>query len=112
MFKELLVVGLGAAFIATLVGCDAATLSKMTPDAARVLVASQGLQGGDLVMDQVGSQDRLRDGTGVNCSNPGIPGSCDGSGPNGSGGYGNRNGGGYGAGRGGADRVRDGSCGG
>ena len=112
MFKKLLIVGIGALSVTTLVGCDEETLSKMAPDAAKMLAASQGFQGGDLLMDQFQTQDRLRDGTGANCTNPGDPGSCDGSGPYGAGGNGDNNGSGNGTGTGGGDRIRDGSCGG
>lgn len=108
MFKKLLVVALGVVSVATLVGCDEETLSKVAPDAAKMLAASQGFQAGDLLMDQFQTQDRLRDGTGANCPNPGDPESCDGSGPYGPGGD---NGDGYGPGTGGGDRLRDGSCG-
>lgn len=111
MFKRLLIVGFGVASVATLVGCDEETLSKMAPGAAKMLAASQEFQGSDLLMDELQTQGRSRDGTGANCTNPGDPDSCDGSGPHGSGGYGD-NGRGNGAGTGGGDRLRDGSCGG
>ncbi len=111
MFKRLLVVGFGVVSVTTLVGCDEETLAKVAPDAAKLFTASQGFQAGDLLMDQFQTQDRLRDGTGLNCTNPGDPGTCDGSGPNGTGGYGD-NGGGSGTGAGGGDRLRNGSCGG
>ncbi|MGB2986883.1 MAG: hypothetical protein WBE26_13510 [Phycisphaerae bacterium] len=111
MFKRLLIVGFGALSVTSLVGCDEETLAKVAPDAAKMFTASQGVQAGDLLMDQFQTQDRLRDGTGLNCTNPGDPGTCDGSGPYGTGGYGD-NGGGQGTGSGGGDRLRDGSCGG
>ena len=112
MFKKLLVVGFGMVSVATLVGCDEETLSKVAPDAAKMLAASQGFQAGDLLMDQFQTQDRLRDGTGANCTSPGDPGDCDGSGPHGAAGPGDDNGNGnYGPGTGGGDRLRDGSCG-
>jgi len=112
MFKKLLVVGLGVVSVAALAGCDEEMLSKVAPDAAKMLAASQGFQSGDLLMDQLQTQDRLRDGTGANCPNPGEPGTCDGSGPYGAGGPDDDNGsGGYGPGTGGGDRLRDGSCG-
>jgi len=110
MFKKLLVVGFGVLLVTTLAGCDEETLAKIAPDAAKMFAASQGFQAGDLLMDQLQTQDRLRDGTGLNCTNPGDPRTCDGSGPFGIGGYGN-SGGGNGTGTGGGDRLRDGSCG-
>ena len=112
MFKKLLVAGFAVTSVATLVGCDEDTLNMVAPDAAKMVAASQGFQGGDLLVDQLQTQDRLRDGTGANCTNPGDPGSCDGSGPYGTGRNGDSNGGGYGTGTGGGDRLRDGSCGG
>ena len=113
MFKRLLIVGFAAVSVTSLVGCDEETLAKVAPDAAKMFTASQGFQAGDLLMDQLQTQDRLRDGTGTNCTNPGDPDSCDGSGPYGAGGYGgDNNGGGNGTGAGGGDRLRDGSCGG
>ena len=112
MFKRLLIVGLGIASVTTLVGCDQETLSKLAPDAAKMLAASQGFQAGDLLMDRIQTQDRLLDGTDANCTNPGDPRSCDGLGPYGAGGNGDNSGGGYGTGTGGGDRLRDGSCGG
>ena len=111
MFKRLLIVGFGIASVATLVGCDEETLAKVAPDGAKMFTASQGFQGGDLLMDQFQTQDRLRDGTGLNCTNPGDPGTCDGAGPYGAGGNGDNSGGGYGMRTGGGDRLRDGSCG-
>ena len=112
MFKKLLVVGFGVASITALTGCDEEALSKLAPDAAKMFAASQGFQGGDFLMDPLQTQDRLQDGTGENCTNPGDPGSCDGSGPYGAGGNGDNTGGGYGSGTGGGDRIQDGSCGG
>jgi hypothetical protein len=111
MFKKLLVVGFGALSVTTLVGCDQETLAKLGPDAAKMFTASQAFQAGDLLMDQLRAQDRLRDGTGLNCTNPNDPGTCDGSGPYGTGGYGD-NGRSNGTGTGAGDRLRDGSCGG
>ena len=111
MFKRLLVVGFAVLSVGALTGCDEDTLAKVAPDAAKMFTASQGFQAGDLLMDQVQTQDRLRDGTGANCSNPGDPESCDGLGPHGIGGNGD-NGGGNGTGTGGGDRFRDGGCGG
>lgn len=110
MSKRLLIVGFGVASVATVVGCDEETLSKMAPDAAKMFMASQAFQASDLLMDQFRTQDRMRDGTGLNCTNPGDPGTCDGAGPYSTGGYSN-NSGGNGPGAGGGDRLRDGSCG-
>lgn len=111
MFKRLLVVGFGILSVAALAGCDEETLAKVAPDAAKMFTVSQGSQAGGLLMDHLQTQDRLRDGTGLNCTNPGDPSTCDGSGPNGTGGFAG-NGGSNGTGTGGGDRLRDGSCGG
>ncbi len=111
MLKKLLLVGFGALTATALVGCDEDLLAKMTPDAAKVFTASQGLQAGDLLMGQVRAQDRLQDGDGLNCTNPGDPASCDGTGPYGTGGNAG-SGGGIGTETGSGDRIRDGSCGG
>jgi hypothetical protein len=112
MLKRLSVLGFGFLVVGIATGCDEETIAKVAPDAAKMFTATQGLQSGDVLMDRVQQHDRLRDGTGGNCTNPGDPGSCDGSGPYGAGGDGNGNGGGYGTGAGGGDRLRDGSCGG
>lgn len=99
MFKRLLALGLGVAVVGTAGGCDEETIATVAPDAAKMFVAAQGLQGDDVLMDQIGDRDRLRDGTGDNCPYPGD-GICDGTGP-------------YGSGRsddGDQQRLRDGSC--
>ncbi len=113
MFKKLLIVGTGALLMTPLVGCDeeSLALAKVAPEAAKMFTESSGLEAGDPMMDQFQIRDRLRDGSGANCANPGDPGSCDGLGPYGAGGYGD-NGGGYATEAGGGDRLRDGSCGG
>lgn len=108
MFKKLLVAGFAAVSVVSLSGCDETTLAKVAPDAAKMLMASQGSQAGDLLMIQLRTQDRLQDGTGVNCTDPQNAGVCDGNGPYGSGGSGI---GGQGTGAGMGDRLRDGSCG-
>lgn len=111
MFKKLLVAGFGVLSVAAFAGCDEETLAKVAPDAAKMFTASAGFQAGELLMDRLQTQDRLRDGTGSNCTNPGDPESCDGLGPYGTGAYGD-NGGGQGTGTNGGDWLRDGSCGG
>ena len=107
MLKRLFVLGLGFVVVGTVAGCDEETIAKVAPDAAKMFVAAQGLQGGDVLMDQIGDRDRLRDGTGDNCPYPGD-GICDGTGPYGSGGSGS--GGSGGSGDGDQQRLRDGSC--
>lgn len=110
MFKRMAFVGICAFGVSVLVGCDEATLAKLAPDAAKMLMMAPGSPAGDLLTGQLQTLDRLRDGTGSLCPNPGGPGTCDGTGPYGDGGSGNR-GPGYGTGKGEGDRLRDGSCG-
>lgn len=110
MIKKMLVVGFGVAIAVSLAGCDEEMLAKAAPDAAKFISVSQGLQAGGMLMDQLQTRDRLRDGSGVNCPDPDRLGTCDAAGPHGRTGYG-ENGGGYGKRTGGGDRLRDGSCG-
>ena len=107
MFKGLLALGLGVAVVGTAGGCDEETIAMMTPDAAKMFVAAQGFQGGDIVTGQIRDRDQLRDGTGDNCQSSGD-GICDGEGPHG--GTGSGSGGANGSGDGDQLRLRDGSC--
>lgn len=90
--KAAVIVVLGAGLWINAVGCDWASSSPLLEGIDKALVTEKGTGAGDVLTTQLQQQDRLRDGTGVNCPNPGT------------GGTGSRTGGGA------QSRLRDGSC--
>ena len=110
MMKRLSLAALGLFLVVGLIGCDEESLGVAAANPALETVAARLLGNGDVLGDQLWQRDRLRDGTGENCPDPDDPGSCDGSGPHGTGAH-DGDGGGYGgSGNGDQQRLRDGSC--
>ena len=102
MLKKLMLLGLGMAVAAGVLGCDEELAKALTGDAARMVAAGDGDPVGNFLMNQLQQRDQLQDGScGGTCD--GVP-NPDAGGWQGSGGAGSANGAGD------IVRLRDGSC--
>lgn len=106
MVRKVLGLLTGVVLVTAISGCDEETMATFAPVAAKVMTVAPMSGGGDLLMDQVRLQSRLRDGSCDTCPNPDGSQSKYQYGRWGSGSEGN------GQGDHDRDRLRDGSCGG
>lgn len=99
MLRRVVLLGIGVAMAAGMLGCDKALLKALPGDTARMISDATGVQAGDALMSQLQQRDQLQDGScGGTCD--GVPnpdaGAWQGAGGNGDAGD--------------QLRLRDGSC--
>jgi hypothetical protein len=96
--RKVICVSVTAAVLAAVMGCDSSVTGPLPADLDKLITAAQGIGAGTVTADPIQHQDRLQDGSGVNCPDP----------------TGQRSQGtsGQGTGHGGGEqlRLRDGTC--